>query len=99
MPKDCEHEKWCKWHFKEEMPIEKIEELYKFLQGEVPECLSMKRPPHLSGKMAFRIIYYLQEVMGVIPDKFERCSTCGDIYNSEAEGSSKTLHCDCCRRD
>jgi hypothetical protein len=59
----------------------------------------MKRPPHLSGQMAFRIIYYLQEIMEVIPDKFERCVSCGRIYNSEEEGSSKKLHCDYCRRD
>lgn len=78
---------------------EQVEQFYRFLQGEVPECLQMKRPPHLSGQMAFRIIYYLQEVMHIIPDNYERCSTCGCIYDSEEEGSMNALHCDDCRRD
>jgi hypothetical protein len=76
-----------------------VKEFYEFLQGEVPEKLNMKRPPHLSGQVAFRIIYYLQEIMEILRDKFERCASCGRIYNSEEEGSFKTSHCDYCRRD
>jgi len=83
----------------ESITQEQVEQFYEFLQGEVPEKLDMKRPPHLSGPMAFRIIYYLQEVMHVIPDRYERCITCGYIYDTQSEGSSKTLHCDDCRRD
>jgi hypothetical protein len=78
---------------------EQVEQFYRFLQGEVPEKLCMKRPPHLSSQMAFRIIYYLQEILPVIPDKFERCRTCGEIFDAENEGSAETLHCDNCRRD
>jgi hypothetical protein len=83
----------------EDIPIEKIEELYEFLQGNLPEQVHMKRPPHLSSAMAFRIIWFLQEITGVLPDKFERCKTCGDIFNSEAEGDAELSHCDCCRKD
>ena len=84
----------------ESMEIETVDALYDFLQGEVPECLIMKRPPHLSEQMAFRIIYYLQEVMHVIPDKYERCVTCGELYDSEAEGSfARGTHCDYHRKD
>jgi hypothetical protein len=82
-----------------EVTQEQVEQFYEFLQGNVPDELEMKRPPHLSGQMAFRIIYYLQEVMRIIPDRFERCKTCGRIYDTWSEGSSKTLHCDYCRRD
>lgn len=78
---------------------EQVVQFYEFLQGEVPESLNMKRPPHLSQQMAFRIIYYLQEVMEIIPGKFERCRTCGDIFNTEEEGNAETFHCDCCRKD
>lgn len=80
-----------------EVTIEEVEQFYNFLQGEVPPQFYMKRPPHLSETMAFRIIYYLQEIMHVIPDKFERCVTCGCIYDSENEGNSrKGCHCDYC---
>jgi len=82
-----------------EITQEQIEQFYKFLQGELPEKLHMKRPPHLSGKMAFRVIYYLQEILEVLPDNFERCKTCGDIFDTDYEGNSETLHCDNCRRD
>ena len=82
-----------------EITQDQIEQFYEFLQGEVPQGLNMKRPPHLSGQMAFRIIYYLQEIMGILPDKFERCKTCGNIFNTETEGNPETLHCDYCRRD
>jgi len=94
---ECEYEDNCKYNFKREIPIEKIEELYEFLQGKVPDSLEIKHPPHLSEQMAFRIIYFLQEQTGVLPDYYERCKTCGCIYNSEEEGND--LHCDYCRRD
>jgi hypothetical protein len=84
---------------KESIPIEKVEELYLFLQGNLPECIHMKRPPRLSKVMAFRIIWFLQEQTHVLPDKFERCRTCGNIFNSESEGDRELSHCDWCRRD
>jgi hypothetical protein len=81
----------------EDITQEQIEKFYEFLQGEVPDDLRMKRPPHLSEQMAFRIIYYLQEEFEILPDIYERCKTCGCIYNSENEGND--LHCDYCRKD
>jgi len=98
MLKDCEHKKWCKNYFIDQIPIEKIEELYRFLQGELPFDIHMKRPPHLSEQMAFRIIWFLQEQTGVLPGNIERCITCGRLYDSKKEGSND-LHCDWCRRD
>ena len=84
----------------ENMEIEIVDDFYEFLQGKLPDCLTMKRHPHLSEQMAFSIIYYLQEVMHIIPDKYERCVTCGRLYDSENEGSSyKGMHCDYCRKD
>lgn len=85
---------------RKKITIEQVNDLYKFMQGEVPECLTMKRPPHLSETMAFRIIYYLQEIMGILPDTYERCVTCGILYDSNNEGSCyKGMHCDYCRKD
>lgn len=79
--------------------IEEVEKLYKFLQGEVPENITVKRPPRLSGRQAFTVVWFLQEVMHLLPDRYERCKTCGDLYDSEQGGSLTDLHCDYCRRD
>jgi hypothetical protein len=92
----CPREKQFIRQFVSEMPIEKIEEFYKFLQGELPDGIHMKRPPHLSEQMAFRIIWFLQEQTCVLPDHVERCKTCGRLYDSENEGND--LHCDDCWR-
>jgi hypothetical protein len=91
-------EKAVKLDNEKEITEEQVEALYCFLQGELPQGWVMKRNPKLSQEMAFRIIYYLQEEMGVIPDIYERCVTCGCIFNSENEGDLKKMHCDVCRR-
>jgi len=77
-----------------------VEDFFEFLQGNyVPPDWDLKAPPKMSKQRAFKIIYYLQEVLGIIPDKFEMCKTCGAIYDSENEGSLKDRHCNNCRRD
>lgn len=93
----CPREEEFIRYFIDEIPIEKVEELYEFLQGEVPEPISMKKPPHLSEQMAFKIIWFLQERMHILPDHIERCKTCGRLYDTYNEGNE--LHCDHCRRD
>ena len=78
----------------------KMYELFDFLaNGTMPDNLHMKCPPKLGERMAFRIIYFLQEITEVLPDKWEMCKTCKCLYDSECEGSSKKRHCDSCRRD
>ena len=75
-----------------EITQEKIEELYRFLQGELPKGIHIKHPPKLSSRKAFRVIWFLQEVTGVLPDRYERCKTCGDIFDSY-DGVGKAEHC------
>lgn len=82
----------------EEITQEKIEKLYKFLQGEMPPDIHMKRHPKLSSRMAFSIIWFIQEELEILPDRYERCKTCGRIFDSYSEGDTK-LHCDSCRKD
>lgn len=68
--------------------IEQVNELYEFLQGVNPEqvCMGKYNHPKMSDKKAFNVIWFLQEHLRIIPSKFERCTTCGSLYNSEAEG-------------
>lgn len=78
--------------------IEAVEALYEFLQGEVPPELTLREPPKLSQIAAFGVIYYLQEVMHILPDKFEICAECGDVYDSWMVCSSDDgkNYCDVC---
>lgn len=82
--------------------IEKVKELYNFLRGGQPEGMVFSKTckPKLSSKKAFAIIYYLQEHLRIIPDHFEVCWKCGDIYDTEGEGihwkSKDRFYCGCC---
>jgi hypothetical protein len=80
---------------------ERLVEFYKFLQGKVPNNIVIKHPPKLSGRMAFSIIWFLQERTGVFSDTIERCQSCGDLFDSAIEGKIKdttrpSFKCDNC---
>lgn len=77
---------------KREITIEQVNELYQYLQGEVPQQLREKHPPRLSSRMAFKVIYFLQEITGVLPDNIERCKTCGALFD-RYEGVGRSQHC------
>lgn len=82
-----------------EVTLEQVEKFYKFLQGELPDGVHVKPRPRLSSRRAFDVIWYLQEVMGLIPEHFERCITCGCLYDSNNEGhydERNGHHCDSC---
>ena len=66
---------------------EKIEELYNFLRGEKIESVVHKFKPKLSRSNAEFIIWFLQEVTGIVPQSFEFCCKCeGEAYDSHREG-------------
>lgn len=66
--------------------IDWLREFHSFLQGDVPEMMSIPEEIKLSPKQAFSIIYYLQERLCVFPDNIEICSVCNDLYDSNSEG-------------
>ncbi len=68
--------------------LEKMDEFYRFLQGHIPEGITIGRghKPILSEKKAMAIIWYLQEHLSIFPDHIERCDTCGSLYDSWSEG-------------
>ena len=79
----------------EKITLEKVKELYKFLQGNVPAEICIKRPPRLSQRQAFDVIWYLQEHLRILPDRYERCTRCGNIYDSEESGGIRRNRCYC----
>ena len=78
---------------------EKLNEFLEYIvKGSFPvgiECSS----PKVSYKMAQSIIWFLQEVTGIIPCEYELCAECkmiydsGDMYYYEKNGSHYCSHC------
>lgn len=82
-----------------ELTLERTEELYGFLRGADVDGITFGRSrPRLSSRAAFAVIYFLQEHMDLIPDRFERCTRCGDLFDSEQEGdiTEDRSRCDSC---
>lgn len=72
----------------EGIAIEDVRQFYRWLTGEGVEDISTASQPMLTEEEAWAVIYYLQEKLEILPDKFERCRACGGIYDSENEGVS-----------
>ena len=68
------------------MSLEQAQELYDFLKGKTPEGFQLNEQPQLSSEMAFSIIYVLQEKFNLIPDHFERCEKCDEVFDMECGG-------------
>ena len=82
---------------KENISLEEVEKLYRFLQGEVPEGFHIQAMPNLTADQAFSVIYYLQEGMHVLPDKYEKClaEDCDTLFDADNDGCL-ALFCDGC---
>jgi len=68
--------------------LELVTEFYNFLQGVVPENISIGNghKPKMSEKKAYSIIWYLQEHFSILPDNIEQCSVCKSLYDHNSEG-------------
>ena len=79
---------------KKDVTLEQVDVFYKFLQGECPEKFEIKEMPNLTQDQAFAVIYYLQEGLNILlPEAYEKCRICGDLFDSDNEGCSAML-CD-----
>jgi hypothetical protein len=76
--------------------LEQVDVFYKFLQGECPEKFYIKEMPQLTQNQAFAVIYYLQEGLYVLPDTYEKCRICGDLFDSDNDGCRAMLCEGCC---
>ena len=69
-----------------------VYDFYNFLQGKNLEVGI--ESPEITAEQAFRVIYYLQEHLPVIPDTIEQCSKCDELYDSHISGDV----CDGCEK-
>lgn len=72
--KDWTDEKW-------------IVEFFNFLQGDIPEGISLGEGKlELSKDQAYNVLWYLREHFPILPDFFCQCDVCKEIYNSDNSG-------------
>ena len=60
--------------------------LFKWLQDEPIEGYTLTAQPNLTPEQAFCVLYMLQEEFGLIPNTYEMCSKCKELYDSDVEG-------------
>lgn len=64
------------------MNIEQARQLYLFLQGHQIAPINCRNIPRLSARAAFSVIYVLQEKFHIIPDTFEKCTRCHELFDT-----------------
>jgi hypothetical protein len=82
------------------MTLDEAREFYAFLQGgPPPEGFTLRGRPRLSRSAAFSVLYVLQERYHVIPDTFEQCVICHELFDISESGTydeSGKHYCDTC---
>lgn len=72
---------------KNNVTLEQVEELMNMLTGEgLPEGMVMAEQPDLSCAQAFSVVWFLQEHLTVLPDHFEMCSVCSELFDTRHGG-------------
>ena len=67
--------------------LKHIQELMDMLTGgDLPEGVHIQHQPHLSREAAFSVIWFLQEHLLVLPDNFEQCHVCLEVFDAHCEG-------------
>ena len=72
--------------------LDRANELFAFLQGDVPKGFVLHNVPKLDAPTAATVLYVLSAHFKgwCVPDSIERCDVCGDLYDSDEGG--KTLN-------
>lgn len=71
---------------KNDIDLETTQELFEFLQGNIPTNIRTDHPPTLTADQAWIVIWYLGNLHRQIKDCIERCDVCGSLYHSWQEG-------------
>lgn len=69
--------------------LDQVKDFYEYLKGEsVPDrfILSKHGRPKLTAKKAYQIIYILQEHLRIIPNTYEQCWNCKEIFDTNESG-------------
>lgn len=67
--------------------LEQTDELMSMLTGgDLPDGYIMPDQPKLTPRQAFSVVWFLQERLGIIPDTYEMCQICEELYDSEHGG-------------
>ena len=68
--------------------LDRANELFAFLQGDVPKGFVLHNVPKLDAPTAATVLYVLSEHFKgwFVPDSIERCDVCGDLYDSDEGG-------------
>lgn len=86
-----------------DITLEQVESFVQMLTGGDTGDIKLSAQPKLTRKQAFSVVWWLQEEMHVLPDRFEMCDTCDELLDSECEhwfmrkGDNAGL-CDDCSR-
>ena len=88
-----------------EITLKQIEEFKQFLMGNAPESMTLSKrdQPKLTADRANCVIWYLQGHLRVLPDNYEMCDVCGELYDANCSGHLGRLeegtYCDNCNGD
>lgn len=77
-----------------EVTFEQTLELFEFLQGNAPDEILIVDHPKLTKEVAFNVIWFLQEHMGIIPSNYEQCKKCKELFDDHHSGCMAD-YCDC----
>lgn len=72
----------------QEITDKQIRNFVSFLRGDLrDDGVKIHHMPELNDEQSMSILWYLQEVLPVIPDHYECCSRCGVVIDTDAEGT------------
>ena len=69
--------------------LDQVEDLVKMLIGHDVEDVYLAHQPQLTRRQAFSVVYYLQEILCIIPDHYEMCGECDGIFDDRYGGGTR----------
>ncbi len=67
--------------------LKQVEKFMSLLTGKyLPKHWTTDNVPKMTQREAFTVVYYLQEFLRVLPDRYEQCCICMEMYDSECDG-------------
>lgn len=71
----------------QEITLEQVEQFMNLLTGTwLPENWTPDNVPKMTPREAFTVVYYMQEFLHVLPDHYEQCNICSEMYDTEWGG-------------